>query len=437
MFRHRVVRPLTLLIALAVLVQPIAGCGAKKKSRRGLTVAELRDRAKNEGTPDQRAAAYLRVARMQVSAGDKAGARLTATSAFREIYDDGRVAAAPAAPAEAPAEPAAADAAPPADAAAPADGAAPADAAAPADGAAPADDAAAKPDGEKPADAAAPAEPAADDKPADEKPADEEKPAEPAAEEPAPEKPQPRLLVDTSLAAPRLVETAEVFAMADDRGQARKILAIVMGPESGKPLKDPPLPPLIDAIDDHVLKARLLADAGGIYGDPDQGIGRAPVAKRLLAQATAEAEQVEERFQAEALAAVALGYTRSRLARDAANMVGRLEDAAKTLDDPRAKAEALAVAAGVQAELGKKEQATTLLTEAADAAKSISGKENKAYALVAVAKGLLSVDDATTALSLLKIAEKSANEVSDPDAQKNAMERVRTTLKQAERKAKT
>jgi hypothetical protein len=225
--------------------------------------------------------------------------------------------------------------------------------------------------------------------------------------------------------------------MADDRGQARKILAIVMGPENGKPKKDAPLAPLIDSIDDPVRKARLLADAGGIYGDPDQGVGRAVIAKRLLAQATVEAEKVEERFQAEALAAVALGYTRSRLARDAANMVGRLEEAAKTLDDPRAKAESLAVAASVQAELGKKDQAKSLLDEAAEAAKSISGKENKTYALVAVATGLLTVNDAKAAISLLKLAEKSANEVGDPEAQKNALERVRAAQKQADRKAKT
>ena len=47
-------------LALALLL-PAAGCGAKKKKgRKGKTVAEQREDAKAETTPDRRAAAFLK-----------------------------------------------------------------------------------------------------------------------------------------------------------------------------------------------------------------------------------------------------------------------------------------------------------------------------------------------------------------------------------------
>jgi hypothetical protein len=88
----------------------------------------------------------------------------------------------------------------------------------------------------------------------------------------------------------------------------------------------------------------------------------------------------------------------------------------------------------VRALAGDADAATRLLGDAADAAKGIEGAENRTYALVAVANATADAGDRKGALSLLAEAEKSANRVPDPDAQKNALERVRQLKTELERR---
>jgi tetratricopeptide (TPR) repeat protein len=171
-----------------------------------------------------------------------------------------------------------------------------------------------------------------------------------------------------------------------------------------------------------------------VYGDKAKGLGDPKAAKDVLAEATKAAEETDERFKAEALAAVALGYTRSGLADAASDMVGKLEEAAKGLEEPRAKAEALAAAANVKAQTGKKDDATALLDEAAQAAKSVERSESRAYALLAVATALDANGATKEALALLKEADKAANKVAEPDAMKTIVDKVRALTLALEKK---
>ena len=381
-------------LALALLL-PAAGCGAKKKGKKGKTVAEQRDDAKAETTPDRRAAAFLKLARQQAAAGDRSGAKSSAFDAYHQFYPEPvkkpAVVEEPAKPEEQKPEAAGE----------------------------------AKPEGEAATAENPPTEPpaAGEEKPAEEKPAQEQPAEEKPAEEPAPvvEAPPP---VDPNLAAPRLVEIAEVFAMLGDKKQARKVL--------GKAIADD----FIAAVEDPVRKARVLADAGALYGAKTDGIADAGKAKVILAKAADAAANVDERFRAEALAAVALGYTRSNLASLAEKTVDGLMKAAENLEEPRAKAEALAAAANVKAQTGKQEEASTLLADAAEAAKSVTRPESKAYALLAVAAATNANGDTKQALSLLKEADKAANKVPEPDAMKTIVDKVRALTLELEKKKK-
>jgi ATP/maltotriose-dependent transcriptional regulator MalT len=170
-----------------------------------------------------------------------------------------------------------------------------------------------------------------------------------------------------------------------------------------------------------------------VAGGKGKGIGDAVLAKDLLTRASEMADTVEERFRAEALAAVALGCTRAGQADTAATLVGRLEESAKALEEPRAKAEALAAAANVRAETGKKDEATALLAEAAAAAKSIDRAEGRAYALLAVANATAACGEKKQAVALLEEADKAANKIADPAQQKTTMDKVRTAIADLEK----
>jgi tetratricopeptide (TPR) repeat protein len=395
--------PLFCVLALALLI-PAPGCGSKKKTKKGKTVAAQRDDAKAETTPDRRAAAFLKLARQQAAAGDKTGAKASALDAYREFYPDApKKPAAPEQEAEAAEEPKPEEPKPEEPKPEDAGEAKPAD-----------ENAAAEkqPAGQEPVatEGNAPTEEAA---PAEEKPAEE--PAPPVEERPA---------LDPNIVAPRLVEIAEVFAILGDKKQARNVLAKAIAEEFIGPIEDP------------VRKSKILAEAGAIFGAKAAGIGDAGRAKAILAKAADAAERVDERFRAEALAAVALGYTRSNLANLADKTVEGLMKAAENLDEPRAKAEALAAAANVKAQTGKKEEATALLKDAAESAKSVTRPESKAYALLAVASATNSNGDAKSALSLLKEADKAANKVSEPDAMKTIVDKVRALTLELEKKKK-
>lgn len=360
----------------SALLLPAAGCGSKKKKgKKGRTVAEQRNDAKAEATPDRRAAAFLKLARQQAVAGDKTGAKASALDAYREFYPEETK------------KPAAKEKA-------------------------------AEPEEEKQPEDAAAAKPADENAAAEEQaPAAEQAPVEePAA--PAEERPA----IDANLAAPRLVEIAEVFAMLGDRKQARNAL--------GKAVDDE----FIGKIEDPVRKAKVLADAGALYGAKTDGIGDAGRAKSILAKAAEAANKVDQRFRAEALAAVALGYTRSSLASLADKTVEDLLQAAKDLEEPRAKAEALAAAANVKAQTDKQDEATELLKEAATSAKSVERAESKAYALLAVALATDANGDTKQALTLLKEADKAANKVPEPDAMKMVVDKVRALTMKLEKK---
>jgi len=219
---------------------------------------------------------------------------------------------------------------------------------------------------------------------------------------------------DAAAAAPRLVETAAFLGEIADKKAARD--ALLLAVERSEGIADP------------VRRTKAVADAGAIAGDKVAGVGDAALAKDLLTQAQTLADAVEERFRAEALAAVALGCTRAGQADAAAEMVGRLEESARAQEEPRAKAEALAAAASVRAKTGREEEAKTLLADAAAAAKSIDRAEGRAYALLAVADATASAGDKAGAIALLREADKAANKIADQTAQKTAMDKVRTTL---------
>jgi len=301
--------------ALAVaLLLPAAGCGTKKKGKKGLTIAQLKEKAEKESSPDRKAAAYLKIAFQQFGSGDKTGAKASAKDALGALVDK---------------------------------------------------------DGDK---------------------------LKPVGE--------------ANQLAPRIVEVADTLALVGDKKQAGDALKLATADD------------YVNTIEDTVRKTQVLAEAGGIYGDKAKGIGDSAKAKEILAKANEVAGAADERFRADALAAVALGYTRSGLAKEAGDMVNALVEAAKGLEQPRAKAEALAAAANVKAQTGAKDEAKDLLKEAAEAAKSVERADGKAYALIAIAIATEANGDVKGALSLLKEADKAANKASDPDTQKMLVEKV-------------
>lgn len=225
---------------------------------------------------------------------------------------------------------------------------------------------------------------------------------------------------DANQLAPRLVETAAVALLVSDKRTAGEAL--------NEAVKN------ADKVEDASRQAKVYADAGALFGDKRKGLGDAKQAKKWLAKATQVAETVEERFRAEALGAVALGYSNSGMGTEAAEMVQKLKDCAAALEEPRAKAEALAAAASVQARNGNNEDAATLLTDASAAAKSVERSESRAYALLAVAEAMILNDDKKTARALLKEAEKAADKVSDAELRQMAMDKVRAAIKVVEKK---
>ena len=306
------------LAVVALLLAPAAGCGTKKKTKKGRTIAQQLDDARKEKTPDAQARKLIRVARTQFKANDKTGAAKTLAEATGLIPADG----------------------------------------------------------------------------------------------------------EAVVCGPRLVEIADLYADMEDRKPAREVLkkAVDRAPDIG----------------DAISRIRLLADAGGIYGAKSGGLGDGKAAREVLASAVEAAGTVEDRFKAQALAAIALGYARAELATEAGRVVEDLEASAKAGEELRPKAEALAAAARVRAQTGAQDEAGKLLAEASDAAKKIDDKgmaaENRTYALLSIASAYLATGDAKAAAALLKLAEKSAGQVPDPEGQKNAMEKVRALQSEAERK---
>lgn len=307
---------LSLLAVAGVLLLPTAGCGAKKKGAKALTIKQQLEKAEAEGTPDRQAAALLKVARAQWNAGDRSGAKETAKTAFNKVKGDG----------------------------------------------------------------------------------------------------------DPSLFALRLVDAAEFFARITDKKQVREALKLALG--------------WAEKIEDPIRKTKVLAAAGGIFGnrDKDKGLADSKLAKATMEQAAEVANGVEERFRAEALAAVALGYAKAGMPTEAGEKVVQLEESARALEEPRAKAEALAAAADVHIQIDHKDEALKLLDEAAVTAKSVERSESRAYALLAVAEITAAVGNTKKALALLKEADKSADKVADPEQQKIVVAKVRSTMAELEKK---
>jgi hypothetical protein len=78
-----------LFLALAAAVAAV-GCGTKPAKKGGtLTIAQRLERAEKEATPEKQAAALVKIARQQLSAGDLSGARDTANRAFDRLKADG------------------------------------------------------------------------------------------------------------------------------------------------------------------------------------------------------------------------------------------------------------------------------------------------------------------------------------------------------------
>jgi tetratricopeptide (TPR) repeat protein len=223
---------------------------------------------------------------------------------------------------------------------------------------------------------------------------------------------------------PRLVEIAGLYAEIEDRQPARDVLKKAVERAA--------------SIDDTIARIRLLADAGAIYGAKTGGVGDRAAARTTLAAAVEAAGTVEDRFKAQALAQIALGYARADLATEAGKMVEELESSAQAVTELRPKAEALAAAARVRSQTGASAEAQKLLAEAAEAAKKIDEKgmaaENRTYALLSVASAYLAAGDAKAATALLRLAEKSSSQVPDPEGQKNALEKVRALQAEAERR---
>lgn len=225
---------------------------------------------------------------------------------------------------------------------------------------------------------------------------------------------------DPAVAGQRLVEIGDLHARADSRSAARE--ALKAGVE------------LADKVGDPISRIRILTDAATAFGAKAGGLGDAKSAREALGAATTAAEGVEDRFKVQAFAAIAVALAKVGLNDDAAKLADQLEEMARGQDDPRAKAEALAAAANVHAEKGDKAKTAELLAAAEAAAGAIKTAENKAYGLMAVAAAFLANGDAATASRLLKDADKQANKVADPEGQKNAIEKVRAMMADAERK---
>ena len=217
---------------------------------------------------------------------------------------------------------------------------------------------------------------------------------------------------------PLLVDMASIYADIGEQGAARDILAAART--------------LTGDIPDVISRATLLAQIGGVFGSRTGS--DAANARTALTQAATLVDEVEPRFRAGALAAVALGYVKAGLAKEAGEMVATLEQSARDVESPRARAEGLAAAANVRALSGDADAAKDLLKEAADAAKGIDGAENRTYALMSVATAMSATGDHKQALGLLAEAEKSANRVPDPEAQRTALEKVRALRSEISRR---
>jgi hypothetical protein len=219
---------------------------------------------------------------------------------------------------------------------------------------------------------------------------------------------------DASASAARLASAAGFLAAVGDKATARRALAVVEERAT--------------AIGDPVRQVSVLAEAGSIYGNRDTGLADATAAAATLTRAREAAVAVEERYRAEALAAVALGYTRGNIASEAASMVEQLLETARGIDNPRAKAEGLAAAASVKAEVGEQEEAASLLSEAAEVARSIERTESRAYALLAVGEATAESGDAKTARRVLEDAYAAADKVGDPEQRRIVLAKVSRAL---------
>ena len=211
-----------------------------------------------------------------------------------------------------------------------------------------------------------------------------------------------------------LLEVAQAYIDVDERRTARTVLNLVAE--------------IAKAIDDPGRKAKALADAGALFGNADTGMADPQQARALLGEATTLAEEVDDRFRAEALAVVAMGYVSGGMAEEAGTMVEKLEACLVALSDPRAKAEALAAASSVYAKTGNEEKAKALLADAASTAKGVDRAESKAYALLAVANATATSGDTAAARKLLDEADAAAGKVGDPDAQATAMKLIRNAM---------
>ena len=216
---------------------------------------------------------------------------------------------------------------------------------------------------------------------------------------------------DAVIFAPRLVDVAGLYAELAERKPAKE--ALDAATQLAKRLEDP------------VTRAQTLARIGVVYGAKTGGLGDTATAKKRLEEASAAAGEVPERFQAQALAAVALGYANAGVAEAAKKMLADLEAKARALEEPRPKAEALAAAANVRARNGEKLDAVSLLEEAAKVAKGIDSHANRTYALLAVASAMKAAGENGSAADLIKLADKAANSISDPEQQKEAVREVR------------
>lgn len=219
---------------------------------------------------------------------------------------------------------------------------------------------------------------------------------------------------DAGATAPRLVSAAGFLAAIGDKATAREALGVAEE--------------RADGIGDPVRQVSVLADAGAIYGNRETGLADSAAATRLLTQARDKALAVEERYRAEALAEVALGFTKGNVASEAASMVEQLLETARGNDNPRAKAEGLAAAANVKSQIGEKDEATALLEEAATVAREIERTESRAYALLAVGEATAESGDSATAKSVLDEAYAAADKVGDPEQRKTVLAKVRRGL---------
>ena len=225
--------------------------------------------------------------------------------------------------------------------------------------------------------------------------------------------------VDPAAAGPLLVDIAEVYARVGERATAKDTLAQVRR--------------LVPEIADPVAKARMLAEAGGIYGAKSTGLADTSTARTVLAEAATIAAAVDERFRPEPLAAVAMGYLTAGFATEAAATAGALEQLATSAAD-RPKVEALAVAATVRGQTGDSDAARALLDDAGATAKAIAGAENRAYAILSVARAAGGCGDRDGALRLLDQAEKAAGAIGDADSQRNVTERIRAARTELEKR---